>query len=169
MLPTAWIMDLPHFLQYVILKWILWELEGQWRLLPPVKDELLERVLTSRSTPNLSQEQVLRFSYGSLITSCWYGYFPYDWADHNGRVHQKSSARKVAHQSTILAFFTLELPWDRVKASGALSHSPGVAHRSIFEVMWQESWSRRSQESTLIWYHECIVCSCKDHCRLIAL
>jgi hypothetical protein len=62
----------------------------------------------------LPQGQVPRFPHGWLKLSGSTGYPHVDWVDHRwGRVHRKSSARKVTHPSIFLALggFT-KFPWD---------------------------------------------------------
>jgi hypothetical protein len=55
MLPPLWIVVLLHLRVgpslYVISKWAPEELEGPWRLTPPLKGEHLEQVQTSQPTP----------------------------------------------------------------------------------------------------------------------
>ena len=60
------------------------------------------------------QEQAPRFPHGWLKISGLPKYSHYNWVNHSGRLHRKSSARKVTYPSTspALSGFTSEFPWD---------------------------------------------------------
>ena len=117
MLPPVWIMVLVHLwvgLSLRIPQHASWELEGPSRLLPPFKGEHLERcgqadlhLFAPKGKPLRSH--VIRWKYAvHLDTPTMIG-----WTI-GGRVHQKSSARKVTHLSTIsiLGGSISKFPWD---------------------------------------------------------
>ena len=125
MLPPTWIKVLLHFRVdlslYVILKLTFQELDAPQRLLPPFNGEHLERTRTSQLAPISPKGKPLGFH-----KVCWK--YPIHtntptfigWTT-GGRVHQKSSARKVTRPSNYflaLGGSTSEFPWIRVKALG---------------------------------------------------